>query len=330
MITATPTAYTVVATFDQPCVLNNRPYRSSEIAMNNGRWAIEVSSHQLDDSVMFSLVNMCSASINVDLLICVSTGGEFASVGRDSNCTFKPGSGWGWKSSTPRSAFIKALSGDNKLRVCADIAIPAEGIYIDQKEWRYEKKEGSALCGLKSLWDTPTILPADVWLNFPSTGPGKEKKVPAHKMVLVARSPVFRAMLMGHMQEANTCNITIPNVEEAVVRAFVRFLYCDSCAAVDLQAHALDLLAMADQYDVPALLSVCEAYLSSHLTVKNALSMLKAADLHRASKLKEGALAYIAGHAEDLVLEDAFCEEAGPALMTDITRALVRSSHWRK
>jgi hypothetical protein len=132
------------------------------------------------------------------------------------------------------------------------------------------------------------------------------------------------------MKEANSSEIMIANFEEGVVRAFLRFLYCDSCTTAELEAHALGLLAMADEVDVPALLSLCEAYLASQLTVKNALPMLKTADLHNASKLKEDALAYIADHAEDFVQDDRFCEEADPALMRDITRALVRSSHWRK
>jgi hypothetical protein len=132
------------------------------------------------------------------------------------------------------------------------------------------------------------------------------------------------------MKDANKHTVKIPHYREAVVRIFVRFLYCDCCAAADLEAHALDLLAMADQYDVPALLSVCEAYLSSHLTVQNMVHVVEAADLHNAPALKIKALEFVAQHASALTQKDAYFGEGVPDFMKDIARVLARSRQSRK
>jgi speckle-type POZ protein len=124
--------------------------------------------------------------------------------------------------------------------------------------------------------------------------PGGNATIGAHKFILAARSPVFRAMLSSGMKESCADEMEITGYAVEAVRAFVRFLYCDACDNTILDAHGWELLAMADRYDVPALRHVCETFLAEGLDETAAVTTLQRADLHRGSALKRKALEYIA------------------------------------
>jgi hypothetical protein len=331
MISATSIACTVTATFEHSWLLDVESCATLPVQAGNWSWAIKTEFDDADDSASFYLVNKSSSAVTVDFSLSYTyppVVSDSVCVGVMVNKSFGPGSACGWKCPLKRSIFLHNQSADSVLVVSADIMFPMRDC-LDRKEWHYHGKDHSASDTMKALYDDPSLLQPDVRILLPfptynTTVTASAIKIPAHKFVLITRSSVFRAMLTGSMREARDKAITIPNVEEAVVRAFVRFLYCDSCIAADLQAHALDLLAMADQYDVPPLLSVCEAYLSSHLTVKNMVEVLQAADLHGAPVLKEHALEYIAQNAWEFERGSVHFGEGVPEWVKDLARALAR------
>ncbi|XP_033725451.1 BTB/POZ domain-containing protein 6-like [Pecten maximus] len=51
-------------------------------------------------------------------------------------------------------------------------------------------------------------------------------KISAHKMILAIRSPVFFAMLEGHLPEKG--EITIPDIRGDIFKSFLRYLYTDT------------------------------------------------------------------------------------------------------
>jgi hypothetical protein len=62
-----------------------------------------------------------------------------------------------------------------------------------------------------------------------STASPSHALVPAHNFILIARSPVLRAMLRSDMREARTDSIKIMDFAVRVVQAFVRFLCSNAC-----------------------------------------------------------------------------------------------------
>ncbi|XP_008219566.1 PREDICTED: BTB/POZ domain-containing protein At4g08455-like isoform X2 [Prunus mume] len=83
--------------------------------------------------------------------------------------------------------------------------------------------------------------------------------VPAHKAVLVSRSPVFRAMFENEMEESLSGTIKIGEVSYRTLGAFVNFLYT---AEVCLdQQLAYDLFVMAEKYQVQRLKDYCQKFL---------------------------------------------------------------------
>lgn len=106
------------------------------------------------------------------------------------------------------------------------------------------------------------------------TKDGEPLKV--HKAILVARSPVFYAMLQNDMKEARESSAEVSGFDSMVVKELLRFIYYKEVEGLDKIAH--DLLLAAEYYQVEELKKLCEATIISSLTVENVLTSLILAD----------------------------------------------------
>ena len=52
---------------------------------------------------------------------------------------------------------------------------------------------------------------------------GERKEIPAHKLILLARSPVFQAMFCGMFSETSDSEINIPDIEPEVFMQMLRY-----------------------------------------------------------------------------------------------------------
>ncbi|CAM0876152.1 unnamed protein product [Alopecurus aequalis] len=112
----------------------------------------------------------------------------------------------------------------------------------------------------------------------------------AHRWVLAARSPVFRAELFGPMKESTTTSaIRIDDMEAHVFKALLTFIYTDALPDMDQQeeyAMAQHLLVAADRYDLDMLKGVCENKLSTGMDTSSVATILFLADQHNCHQLK--------------------------------------------
>uniref|UniRef100_A0AAY4EU00 BTB domain-containing protein n=1 Tax=Denticeps clupeoides TaxID=299321 RepID=A0AAY4EU00_9TELE len=113
----------------------------------------------------------------------------------------------------------------------------------------------------------------------------------AHKAILAARCPVFRAMFLHDMKERRTNCVEIQGVEPEVLKELVTFIYTGK--APNLQDMATELLVAADMYLLERLKRMCEDALCRSLTVENAVEILIFTDLHLTPDLKEEAITFI-------------------------------------
>ena len=119
----------------------------------------------------------------------------------------------------------------------------------------------------------------------------------AHKAILAARSPVFRAMFEHEMEERLTNCVEIHDLDPQVFKEMMGFIYTGKVPHLHSHSMACDLLAAADRYGLEGLMVLCEDALSRNLSVENAAHTLILADLHSAQQLKTQALYFIALHA---------------------------------
>ncbi|WOL12593.1 BTB/POZ and MATH domain-containing protein 1-like isoform X1 [Canna indica] len=126
----------------------------------------------------------------------------------------------------------------------------------------------------------------------------------AHKLVLAARSPVFRAQLFGPMKDRNMHCIKVEDMEAPVFKALLHFIYWDSVAGIEELAGlttkcastlmAQHLLAAADRYALERLKSLCEVKLCDDVAINTVATTLALAEQHHCFQLKSVCLKFVA------------------------------------
>ncbi|KAL9286053.1 putative chromatin remodeling & transcription regulator BTB-POZ family [Arabidopsis thaliana] len=145
--------------------------------------------------------------------------------------------------------------------------------------------------------------------------------IPAHKSVLVSRSPVFKAMLENEMEESLSGTIKISDVSYDALRTFVYYLYTAE-ACLDEQM-ACDLLVMSEKYQVKHLKSYCERFLVTKLSPDNSLMTYAFAHQHNAKHVLDAALSQIVENMDKLTKREEYMElvEKDPRLIVEIYEA---------
>ncbi|KAM0890978.1 hypothetical protein ACQ4PT_026741 [Festuca glaucescens] len=112
------------------------------------------------------------------------------------------------------------------------------------------------------------------------------KQFKAHRCMLAAWSPVFRALLCGSMMESKKSSIRVNDIDATVFKILLQYTYDESTPAFmeettqDTGNMTKDLLVAADRYGIERLKLVCERKLSKALDVNTVCSTLEFADRH--------------------------------------------------
>ncbi|OEL18147.1 BTB/POZ and MATH domain-containing protein 1 [Dichanthelium oligosanthes] len=123
---------------------------------------------------------------------------------------------------------------------------------------------------------------------------------PAHRAVLAARSPVFKAQLLGSMAEAAMPSITLrDDIAAATFKIMLRFMYTDALPGDeelgDSPTEMLhDLLAKADLYALERLKILCARKLRDGLAVDTVAATLATAEMFNCPELKKKCFAFFA------------------------------------
>ncbi|XP_071685109.1 BTB/POZ and MATH domain-containing protein 1-like [Lolium perenne] len=119
----------------------------------------------------------------------------------------------------------------------------------------------------------------------------------AHRTVLAARSPVFRAELFGPMKEGTTrAAIRIDDMEAEVFKAMLAFMYTDALPDMhqgDEYAMAQHLLVAADRYGLDRLKLICEDKLRSSIDTSSVATIFALADQYNCRVLKAACLEFL-------------------------------------
>ncbi|TVU42458.1 hypothetical protein EJB05_08865, partial [Eragrostis curvula] len=116
----------------------------------------------------------------------------------------------------------------------------------------------------------------------------------AHCLVLAMRSPVFKAELCGPMKHKEMESITIEEMEPAVFKALLHFIYTDSLPDdLDGDDMVKHLLVAADRYGMERMKLMCESILCRNIDVESVASTLALADQHHCNQLKDVCIEFI-------------------------------------
>ncbi|XP_024313975.1 BTB/POZ and MATH domain-containing protein 1-like [Brachypodium distachyon] len=108
---------------------------------------------------------------------------------------------------------------------------------------------------------------------------------PAHRAVLAARSPVFKAELFGSMAESTMSSITLADIAPATFEVFLRFIYTDALPDTPIET-CKHLLAVADRYAMERLKIMCAKKLWDGVSVDTVADTLSCAETYSCAELK--------------------------------------------
>ncbi|CAI0443315.1 unnamed protein product [Linum tenue] len=126
----------------------------------------------------------------------------------------------------------------------------------------------------------------------------------AHKSILAARSPFFRAQFFGLAGDPYLNEVIVDDVHPSIFKAMLLFIYTDelpdvhdttssshSSTATNMMQH---LLVAADLYNLDRLKVFCESKLFDELTTTSVATTLALAEQHQCAQLKAVCLKFAA------------------------------------
>lgn len=130
----------------------------------------------------------------------------------------------------------------------------------------------------------------------------------AHRIVLAALSPYFRAMFCSQLNEKKKFQIVIQDLNSQAVKVIVEFAYT---ASLDLTEDTVQaVMQTATMMQIPAVEKLCSSFLVKNLHPSNCLGMRDFAHVMACFELKDAADKYceenfseVSQHEEFLKLE---------------------------
>uniref|UniRef100_A0A2M4BHM5 BTB/POZ domain-containing protein 9 n=2 Tax=Anopheles marajoara TaxID=58244 RepID=A0A2M4BHM5_9DIPT len=132
------------------------------------------------------------------------------------------------------------------------------------------------------------------------------ERLPAHRVILAARSDYFRALLYGGLSETNLNEITLQTPLVAF-KALLRYIYSGNMSLSEMaEENILDTLGLANQYGFADLEMAISDYLHGVLSLDNVCAILDAARLFRLDELTAVCHSFMDRNAPDILKHETF------------------------
>ncbi|XP_046448819.1 uncharacterized protein LOC124197414 [Daphnia pulex] len=161
-----------------------------------------------------------------------------------------------------------------KERFTLNFFLQFENVYLSQMD---------SIIGLTTNYLFLQQTNCDVQFNFLLTS----EQIGAHKSILSARSSVFAAMFRHDMQESNTGQVAIDEIERNVFYQLLHFIYSGRTSVPLTETTAQQLLIAADKYNVKDLKNECARFLLPYVNETTAPIMFEMAVTFNLENLKE-------------------------------------------
>lgn len=123
---------------------------------------------------------------------------------------------------------------------------------------------------------------SDVYFVCLSDDRQSEEQIPAHKLLLASKSPVFMAMFYGTLPE--TGNVKLPSVTAGTFKVFLQMFYLSE-ANLTMET-VRDVIDLANQYQMIEGLVACGTFMIPNITTENFIATYELALLYDMTELK--------------------------------------------
>ena len=134
----------------------------------------------------------------------------------------------------------------------------------------------------------------------------EEMTIRAHRVILAACSPYFRAMFSGEMKESQQGVVTIKGFRSSAMKSLIDFCY-NSSITIDLN-NVLDILPAASLIQMDSVQEACCKFLASQLHPSNCLGIRKFADLHSCPELWKKCNMFMQQRFPEIALHEEFLD----------------------
>lgn len=166
----------------------------------------------------------------------------------------------------------------------------------DQYNYSNGAHPKSVLEGLNELRDDTVFC--DVILRV------GEQTFPAHKNVLAAFSPYFKAMFTSQLKESHDRDVTLKDVEPAMLETLLQYAYTGAVSIT--QANVQSLMAASNLLQVLSVRDACSLFMEKHMDASNCLGIHCFAETMNCERLKEMAKAFTLSNFPDVTVHEEF------------------------
>lgn len=128
----------------------------------------------------------------------------------------------------------------------------------------------------------------------------KGQEFPAHKAILIARSPVFASMFRNDMKEKETGILDIEDGDPSTFSDFLCFFYCIEADNLS-EKNVFSLFTAADKYDVPDLRAKCIEFMKKMLSIDTFCEVITLALQHNETELINFSTKFFLKNAPEIV-----------------------------
>ncbi|XP_055848436.1 kelch-like ECH-associated protein 1 isoform X2 [Episyrphus balteatus] len=146
----------------------------------------------------------------------------------------------------------------------------------------------------------------------------KQELFPAHKVVLCAASPYFKAMFTGGLKESEMKRVQLQGVCPTSMSRIIHFMYTGQIRVTEVTV--CQLLPAATMFQVPNVINACCVFLERQLDPSNAIGIANFAEQHGCTDLQRKANMFIERHFTQVCHEEEFLQLSAIQLIALIRR----------
>ncbi|XP_043247543.1 kelch-like protein diablo isoform X2 [Amphibalanus amphitrite] len=140
-----------------------------------------------------------------------------------------------------------------------------------------------------------------------------EQTFPAHKCVLAAFSPYFKAMFTSQLKECHDREVTLKDIEPIMLETLLQFAYTGSVSIT--QGNVQNLMAASNLLQVLSVRDACSLFMEKHMDASNCLGIHCFAETMNCERLQRLAKEFALSNFPDVSSHEEFLNLSLPKLV---------------